>query len=91
MLFTAKVKNKKIPAITHVDNSSRTQTVSNKNLQIYKILKNFKNLTGVPILLNTSFNGPGEPIVETYEEALNFFLKTSVDALFIERFEILKK
>ena len=84
-------KNKKIPAITHVDNSSRVQTISNNNLQIYKILKNFKNFTGVPILLNTSFNGPGEPIVESYKEALSFFLKSNVDALFIENFEILKR
>ena len=91
MLFTSKVKNKKIPAITHVDNSSRVQTISNKSLQIYKILKNFKNFTGIPILLNTSFNGPGEPIVESYKEALNFFLKSDVDALNIENFEILKR
>ena len=91
MLFTARVKNKKLPAITHVDNSARVQTVSKKKSEIYKILQNFKKITNIPVLLNTSFNGPGEPIVETSEDAIKFFLKTKIDLLFINNLQIKKR
>ena len=84
MLFTANVsKPKIIPAVTHVDKSSRIQSV-NKNVKpIYKILKEFYQITKIPVLLNTSFNGPGEPIVEKMEEAVNFFKNSELDYLFV--------
>ena len=90
MLFTANVKSKKLPAITHVDNSSRVQTLNNKKNQLYKILTEFKKITGFPVLMNTSFNGPGEPIVETYEDAINFFMKSKLDILYLDNFEVKK-
>ena len=90
MLFTANVRSKKLPAITHVDNSSRVQTLSNKKNQLYKILKEFKKITGYSVLMNTSFNGPGEPIVETYEDAVNFFMKSKLDILYLDNFEVRK-
>ena len=89
-VFNAR-KNKKLPAITHVDNSARVQTVSKKKSEIYKILQNFKKITNIPVLLNTSFNGPGEPIVETSEDAIKFFLKTKIDLLFINNLQIKKR
>ncbi len=90
MLFTAKVKQKNIPAITHVDNSARVQTVSKKTQPLYSILKEFKNKTKIPILLNTSFNGPGEPIIETHQQAIKFFLKSKLDYLVVENILIEK-
>lgn len=90
MLFTANVRSKKLPAITHVDNSSRVQTLCNKKNQLYKILKEFKKITGYSVLMNTSFNGPGEPIVETYEDAINFFIQSKLDILYLDNFEIQK-
>ncbi len=90
MLFTAKVKKKEIPAITHVDNSARVQTVSKRTKPLYSILKEFKKKTNVPILLNTSFNGPGEPIIETPDQAINFFLKSKLDYLIIDNILVRK-
>jgi len=72
-----------IPAVTHVDGSGRIQTVSREGNPIYwKLIKAFEDLTGVPVLLNTSFN-ENEPIVNRPAEALDCFLRTSMDALFI--------
>jgi carbamoyltransferase len=75
MLFTAKVKYPDVvSAINHIDNSARIQTVSEEtNPNIYRLIKAFYDLTDIPLLLNTSLNGNGEPIVETDEHALNFF------------------
>jgi len=84
MLFTAKVlKPKIIPAVSHVDASARIQTVNKSVKPIYQILKEFYKITDIPVLLNTSFNGPGEPIVEKIEEAISFFNKTEIDYLMI--------
>lgn len=91
MLFTAKVKDASIPAITHVDKSSRAQTVENKKNPIYKVLSEFKKITGISVLMNTSFNGPGQPIVETYEDAVEFFINSELDNLYIDNFEIKKR
>jgi len=91
MLFTAKVKDASIPAITHVDKSSRAQTVENKKNPIYKVLSEFKKITGISVLMNTSFNGPGQPIVETYEDAIEFFINSELDNLYIDNFEIKKR
>jgi len=83
-------QREKIPAVTHVDGSGRLQTVFQKtNEKYYGLISTFKALTGVPILLNTSFN-ENEPVVCRPEEALNCFLRTKMDVLvcgnyFIER------
>ncbi|WFU13725.1 carbamoyltransferase C-terminal domain-containing protein [Bradyrhizobium sp. CB3481] len=74
----------KIPAIVHVDGTARVQTVREEtNPMLYRLLKEFEALTGVPVLINTSFNIKGEPIVETPQDAMNCFLTTGVDHLVI--------
>ena len=73
----------KIPSIIHVDNTCRIQTVSKEqNLILYKILKIFYEKTGVPILMNTSFNLAGETLVETPEDAINTFNRSRIDCLY---------
>jgi carbamoyltransferase len=70
-----------IPAVTHVDGSGRLQTVSARtNTAYYRLIKEFETLTGVPLILNTSFN-ENEPIVETPAQALDCFLRTKMDAI----------
>jgi carbamoyltransferase len=70
-----------IPAVTHVDGSGRLQTVfPDANPRYYKLIKCFSGITGVPILLNTSFN-ENEPVVCKPEEALDCFLRTKMDVL----------
>jgi carbamoyltransferase len=72
----------KIPAVVHVDGTARVQTIrENQNERLYRLLKEFEALTGVPVLINTSFNVKGEPIVETPEDALACFLSTGMDYL----------
>jgi carbamoyltransferase len=92
MLVTTSVKPEwvgKIPAVTHVDTSSRHQSVTEtNNPKFYKLIKSFYNQTGVPVLLNTSFNGPKEPIVETPEEAIRTFLEQNINFLVIENYLI---
>ncbi|MGY3615099.1 carbamoyltransferase family protein [Bradyrhizobium sp. USDA 10063] len=74
----------KIPAVVHVDGSARVQTVREAtNPRLYRLLKEFEALTGVPVLINTSFNVKGEPIIETPEDAVNCFLTTGVDNLIL--------
>jgi carbamoyltransferase len=74
----------KIPAIVHVDGTARVQTVSEAtNPVLYRLLKEFDALTGVPVLLNTSFNIKGEPIVETPQDAMACFLTTGIDHLIL--------
>lgn len=77
-----------IPAVTHVDGSGRLQTVCRKyNAPYYDLIDTFRQLTGVPVLLNTSFN-ENEPIVNTPEEALECFERTSMDMLVLEQYII---
>ena len=72
----------RIPAIVHVDGTARVQTVSeDTNPVLYRLLKEFEALTGVPVLINTSFNVKGEPIVETPHDAMVCFLTTGIDNL----------
>lgn len=72
----------KIPAIVHVDGTARVQTVCEEtNPRLYRLLKEFEKLTGVPVLLNTSYNVKGEPIVETPADAVYCFLNTNIDCL----------
>jgi carbamoyltransferase len=74
-----------VPAITHVDGSGRLQTVSPRsNPRYYRLIKAFEGLTGVPMLLNTSFN-ENEPIVLTPEQALDCFLRTHMDVIVMGR------
>jgi carbamoyltransferase len=80
-----------IPAATHLDGSARVQTISLKDTSISrKILEEFYSLTGCPILINTSFNVRGEPIVSTPFDALNCFMTTGIDLLYLEGCLILK-
>ena len=74
-----------VPAITHVDNSARVQTVSNKDSEIYKLLFKFYKKTNCPMLINTSFNVNNEPIVETPYDALKTFINTNIDYLVIDK------
>jgi len=81
MLFVAKVKKPEaIPAVTHVDGTGRLQTVSKQsNPLFYDLINEFYKLTNVPVLVNTSMNVRGEPIVNTPEEAFDMLLKTDMD------------
>ena len=85
MLYTSQVKQpEKIPAVTHIDGSARFQTINEKtNLHYYNLIKAFGDLTGVPVLLNTSLNGNGQPIVETENEAEEFFKNSNLDLMVI--------
>ena len=83
-------KQKLIPAVCHNDGTGRLQTVSQRsNPRYYKLIKEFENITNVPIVLNTSFND-NEPIVNTPNEAINCFLNTKMDVLVLENFIVSK-
>ena len=85
------IKRSDIPAITHVDYSARIQTVHKEtNLKYYNLIKEFKKITGCPVLVNTSFNVRGEPIVCSIEDAFNCFMGTNLDVLVIENFILFK-
>lgn len=84
-------KRQLIPAITHVDGTGRVQSVSKQhNPKYYRLIEEFEKLTGVPVVLNTSFNIRGEPIVHRPEQAIECFLKTGMDALFLGDFVLTK-
>jgi carbamoyltransferase len=90
----AKLKSKRsvVPAITHVDYSARIQTVdAGRHGRYYKLLKSFERQTGSPVIINTSFNVRGEPIVHTPQQAYRCFMSTNIDALVLERFVLLKE
>ena len=81
-----------IPAITHVDYSARIQTVDGRyNQRYYKLIKRFYENTGCPVIVNTSFNVRGEPIVCTPEDAYRCFMRTEMDTLVLEDYVLLKK
>ena len=87
-----KLKRSEIPAVTHVDYSARIQTVSRKdNPLYYDLIKRFKEITGCPVIINTSFNVRGEPIVCTPEDAYKCFMRTGMDYLAIGSFLLDKK
>lgn len=94
MLFVVKVKQEKrdeIPAVTHVDGTARLQTVSFENNPLfYDLIKGFYDSTGLPMILNTSFNTKGEPIVETPKDAMETFLKCSIETLYLDQYKIEK-
>lgn len=81
-----------IPAVTHVDFSARLQTIDeDRHGRFYRLLKTFERKTDCPVLVNTSFNVRGEPIVCSPQEALRCFLSTNMDALVLENFVLRKK
>ena len=85
------VPRSEIPAVTHVDYSARLQTVDHvRNPRLHSLLTEFQNRTGCPVLVNTSFNVRGEPIVCTPEDALRCFMATEMDVLVLENCVVLK-
>jgi len=87
-----KDKQKVIPAVTHVDGTARIQTVTKEqNERYWNLINEFYKLTGVPVVLNTSFNRMGEPIVNTPEEAINCLLGSGLDAVALGDYLIIKE
>jgi carbamoyltransferase len=86
-----KVTRSKVPAITHVDHSARVQTVDrDRNPRLHRLMTRFMERTGCPVLINTSFNVRGEPIVCTPENAYHCFMGTDMDVLVLENHLLLK-
>lgn len=86
-----KIKRSELPAITHVDYSARIQTVHAETNPRYRVLiKAFKEKTGCGVLVNTSFNVRGEPIVCTPEDAYRCFMRTEMDYLVVENYLLAK-
>ena len=93
MLFVAKVKKPdKIPAVTHVDGTGRLQTVSREaNPLYYDLINDFYKITGVPVVVNTSMNVRGEPIVNTPEQAYAMIIKTEMDYIMMGNYMIQRR
>ena len=86
------IKRSEIPAVTHVDYSARIQSVhKDTNEKYYNLIKKFKEITKCPILVNTSFNVRGEPIVNTPKDAFNCFMGTELDNLVIGNCYLIKE
>ena len=86
------IKRSEIPAVTHVDYSSRIQTVHREtNSKYYKLISNFKKITNCPLVVNTSFNVRGEPIVCTVTDAYKCFMGTDLEMLVCENFILYKE
>jgi carbamoyltransferase len=80
-----------IPAVTHIDGSARIQTVDReRNPRLTELLEAFDEITGCPVMINTSFNVRGEPLVCTPKEAYTCFMATDIDVLVIDDFVLLK-
>jgi carbamoyltransferase len=87
-----KAKRSEVPAITHVDYSARVQTVdADRHGRYHKLIKRFYELTGCPVIINTSFNVRGEPIVCSPDHAYHCFMATNMDVLVMEDYVLLKK
>jgi carbamoyltransferase len=87
-----KVHRSEVPAITHVDFSARVQTVdAGRHGRTYKLLKTFEAKTGCPVMINTSFNVRGEPIVCSPEHAYRCFMATNMDVLVMEGYVLRKE
>ncbi len=90
-LIVQKEKRALIPAVTHVDGTARLQTVTrSQNMRFYNLIEEFRRLTGIPMVLNTSFNVKGEPIVCSPQDAIRTFYTCGLDALIMDRFLIEK-
>ena len=84
MQYAVKAKKSGIGAVVHVDNTCRVQTVTKRqNKHFYNLIKAFKDKTKVPILLNTSFNLGGEPLVETFDDAIRTLKKSNINYLYL--------
>ena len=81
MTVSFPVKTDSIPGVTHVDNTCRIQTVDNSIPHFYNIIKEFKKITGISVVLNTSFNLAGEPLVESPDNAIDVFNRSEIDVL----------
>ena len=94
MLLVPTVREHKrnvIPAVTHADGTGRLQTLSKTfNSHFHTLVEKFYERTGVPVILNTSFNVAREPIVETPEDAIRCFLGTGIDALLVGDYLLIK-
>ena len=94
MLQTPRVRPNRaaqIPSVTHVDGTARVQTVSASQQPLFhRLIESFGKLSGVPILINTSFNIRGEPIVCTPDDAIKCFMGTDIDFLVIGPFLVSK-
>jgi len=87
-----KLERSEVPAITHVDHSARVQTVDEKrHARYHKLIRKFEELTACPVIINTSFNVRGEPIVCTPRDAFHCFMATNMDVLVLENYVVLKK
>ena len=87
-----KIPRSTLPAITHVDYSARLQTVhSDTNSKLHSLLTEFNDITNCPVLVNTSFNVRGEPIVQSPEDAFRCFMRTEMDYLAIGNYILHKK
>lgn len=89
--FTCRDDKKEIiPSVIHVDGSCRIQTVTqDQNFHYYNLIKAFYSLTGVPMLLNTSFNLGGDPLVESIEDAFKTFANSKIDYLYLPELELI--
>jgi carbamoyltransferase len=86
------IARSEIPAVTHIDYSARIQTVhQDTNPKFYNLIKEFEKKTGCPVIINTSFNVRGEPIVCSPEDSYKCFMRTEMDVLAIENFILLKE
>ncbi len=85
-----KDKRKELAAIVHADNTCRVQTVSKSDGIYYELISNFYKISGIPCVLDTSFNLKGEPIVENPDQAIRDFLKTKMGLLYISSFVVFK-
>ena len=93
MLLVAPVKKPElIPAVTHVDGTARLQTISkDTNALFYGLINEFYKITDVPVLINTSMNVRGEPIVNTPEQAYNMIVKTDMDYIVLGNYIVKKQ
>lgn len=83
MKYSVKFKNKVFAPISHIDQTSRIQTVDSKHVYFYKLLDKFQSKTGIPMLLNTSLNDNGKPIAGKPKDAIDLFTNSNLDILVI--------
>jgi carbamoyltransferase len=95
MLLSPRVREDKknlIPSVTHIDGTARVQTVNkDTNLKLWQLIKEFENITTIPVIINTSFNLRGEPIVCTPEDAISSFKRSQIDYLVLENYVVEKR
>ena len=94
MLATVRVKEEqksKIPSVVHVDGTARAQILSREvNPLLYDIIEQFYQRTGIPMLINTSFNLKGDPMVNSPVDAIATFLQSGLDYLYMDQFEVVR-